>query len=155
MLKRTSGLLGIMLVATTLASTGASASDTVWSGCAANGVCYQYQTAYAPPYQECADPVSLHYQLKPYVDKIRGLYLKGAPRVRGVYVATTYNVIINGSVTNQVSIDRDPAYKACVLVHSGSDVAVQGCRYRTQWLRSYCTAWSRLPRAGYSFDTGF
>lgn len=96
--------------------------------------------------QSCDKP---HYYDKNST-RTREVLLSGAPRVRDVYVATTYNVRITtqhptGPYTGrQFSVDRDPAYLACFLVGDGATVSVQGCRYRIQWGRSYCTAWSQF-----------
>ncbi len=142
MLKRTSGLLGVMLVATTLTSTGASAAYDDGSGCLANGVCYRPHLVFAGATTDCANPEHGTRDSP----NLREVDLSGAPRVRGVYVATKYNVrIISGSYTyEQFSVDREPLYEACFLASNRYTVALQGCRYRVQWGRSYCTAWSQF-----------
>ena len=137
MLKRASWMLGAVLVAI-LAPMGTSAAQA--ARCLPNGVCYDIHTPlYWGGYQGCENQYNSYNLNNP---DTRQVQLSGAPRVYGVYVATKYNVRISGGP--QFSVDRDPSLEACFFSHKNSTAVVQGCRYRIQWGRSYCTGWSQF-----------
>ena len=136
MLKRSSWMLGAVLVAM-LAPMGTSAAQA--ARCLPNGVCYDIHIPlYWGGYQGCENKYNQYNLNNP---DTRQVNLSGAPRVNGVYVATTYNVRSSDWI-GQFSVDRDPSLEACFFSTKNTTAVVQGCRYRIQWGRSYCTAWS-------------
>ncbi len=82
------------------------------------------------------------------------LNLRGQPKVRGDYVATTYNVrLLPGGVQTEHSANSK--FQMTLRSVDKVTVAVQGCRYRLVWLRSYCGAWATFQVNGALRDDAF
>ena len=80
--------------------------------------------------------------------------LRGQPKVRGDYVATKYNVrLLPGGV--QTEYPANGKFQLTLRTVDKVTVAVQGCRYRLVWLRSYCGPWATFQVIGSLTDRAF
>ena len=136
--RRTLGSMVVAIVAMVAAILGVLGTDAAHAKrCLPNGVCIDTTIANYGGFR-CPDPWYFAGS-----DNPRRIYLSGAPRVRGVYVATKYNVRTHySSNSRQISVDRDPISQACFFASRDSSYSVQACRYRLEWGRTYCGPWS-------------
>jgi hypothetical protein len=97
------------------------------STCLRNGICYSVDFG-QPSWTQCR--VALPGSAR--------VTLSGQPKVSGDYVATKYNVRVEGVRQFELSVYQS---RDCFMAHTGSKVSVQGCRYRSVWLESRCNRW--------------
>ena len=102
-------------------------------GCLSNGICWRSQFG-ATTWEQCLD----------HGGEIE-VELSGQPKVSDDYIATHYNVLLDGGR----QFERNPFQDHdCFIVPVGTVVSVQGCRYRTVWFGSRCNRWENftVPR---------
>jgi hypothetical protein len=116
-------LVALLTLAAPAPFTGTARANT----CLRNGICYSVDYG-QPSWTRC------HVAL-PGTARVT---LSGQPKVSGDYVATKYNVRIEGERQFELSVYQS---RDCFMAHEGMRVSVQGCRYRPVWLESRCNRW--------------